>query len=689
MATRVPGRAATATVDGRGRVTGWSAAAEELLGLSARRALGRTATDLLAGDPPPELLHALSRQSTFTGMVRLGRSGEEPVAVELGVVPLRTPESGLGWVLTARPLSADARSAPVAAAPGGTAAGAEDRARRRLALLSEAGLRIGSTLEVDRTAQELADVATEGFADFVGIDLLDSVFRGGAPSHAGLVFYRVAQQSVLPHCPESAVRIGTTDAIGPDSPMSQVLTSGRPLRTDYRDPAIRSWLVQEPQRADLADEFGIHSALLAPLTARGTTLGVAIFLRHRTPDAFDDDDLLLATELTARAALSIDNARQYTHQRETALALQRSLLPRSTPRQAAVEVAFRYLPANGREGVGGDWFDVIPLSGARVALVVGDVVGHGVAASAAMGRLRTAVRTLADIDMPPDELLTHLDDLVLRVDRDELPEGGANDWAGGSVGASCLYAVYDPVSRSCALARAGHPGPALVTPDGTVIFPELPPGPTLGLGGLPFEASELAVPEGTVLALYTDGLLRASELRGDPGLGLDRLARALATPAASLEDLCDRALSATLAGRPPSDDVALLLARTRALHEDDVADWPLERDPSEVARARKLVTAKLADWGLEETGFVTELVVSELVTNAVRYGLAPIGLRLIRDGGMLLCEVSDGSSTAPHLRRARTYDEGGRGLLLVAQLCRNWGTRHTPRGKTIWAEQEL
>ncbi|MFE1318752.1 SpoIIE family protein phosphatase [Kitasatospora phosalacinea] len=700
MATRVPGRAATATVDGGGTVTGWSVAAERLTGFGAGLVLGRPAVELLAGQVPIALLRAVVRHEPFSGMVRLRRSEEEPASVELGAVPVRTARGEPAWVLSALPLQplsqplavatagAAEAAARSAASPGAVAGSSEARARRRLALLGEAGLRIGSTLEVERTAQELADVAIEGFADFVGVDLLDSVFGGGPPSSAGLVFYRVAQRSVLPGSPESAVAAGTGDVIVPDSPMARVLASGRPLRTDYRNPEIRSWLAQEPERERLAEEFGIHSALLAPLTARGVTLGVAIFLRHRSPEPFDEDDLLLATELTARAALSVDNARQYTQQRDTALALQRSLLPSRTPRQAAVEVAFRYLPAGGREGVGGDWFDVIPLSGARVALVVGDVVGHGVPASAAMGRLRTAVRTLADIDMPPDELLTHLDDLVLRVDLDELPEGGTA-WAGSSVGATCLYAVYDPVTRSCTLARAGHPGPALVGPDTTVSFPELPAGPPLGLGGLPFEAAELDVPEGSVLALYTDGLLRASELRGDPELGLDRLGAALAATAGSLEDLCDQVLSATLGPDAPTDDVALLLARTRALPARDVADWSLRHDPSEVARARKLATAKLADWGIEEASFVTELVVSELITNAVRYGRPPIGFRLIRDGGVLICEVSDGSSTAPHLRRARTEDEGGRGLLLVAQLCRNWGTRHTPRGKTIWAEQEL
>lgn len=338
--------------------------------------------------------------------------------------------------------------------------------------------------------------------------------------------------------------------------------------------------------------------------------------------------------------------------------------------------------------MGGDWFDVVPLSGTRVALVVGDVVGHGLHASATMGRLRTAVRTLADVDLPPDELLTHLDDLVTHLTSDDddpvsadMPDPG--DF--GEVGATCLYAVYDPVSRMCTLASAGHPPPAVLLPDGTVTLVELSPGPLLGVGGLPFESTEIELPEGSLLAFYTDGLVEARD--HDVGAGLDRLCQALASPVPSLDVTCDAILKALL---PDSraDDVALLLARTRALHADQVAAWALPSDPAIVAAARAQTSRQLAAWGLEEAAFITELVVSELVTNAIRYGAVPIGLRLIRDRA-LICEVSDASSTAPHLRRARIFDEGGRGLHMVAQLTQGWGTRQTSTGKTIWAEQPL
>jgi serine phosphatase RsbU (regulator of sigma subunit)/anti-sigma regulatory factor (Ser/Thr protein kinase) len=464
------------------------------------------------------------------------------------------------------------------------------------------------------------------------------------------------------------------------------LVDGRGTRHRSDDPALRAWVESSPARAQTVGKYLIHSVMMVPLRARGVTLGMVHFLRHRTPESFGQDDLLLAEEIVTRAAVSVDNARRYTRERRTALALQRSLLPERSPALTAVEVAYRYLPAGSGADIGGDWFDAIQLSGARVALVVGDVVGHGIQASATMGRLRTAVRTLADVDLAPDELLTQLDDLVIRLDREEGPEArGRAGETSGEIGATCLYAVYDPASRRCTLARAGHPPPALVTTDGTVRFLDLPAGPPLGLGGLPYESTEVELAEGSLLALYTDGLVEAADRDIDVGLGL--LRRALGSPADTLEETCDQVLNTVLTGRP-ADDTVLLLARTSALDSQQVRTWQLPRDPAAVAGARKVAGEQLATWGLEETAFATELIVSELVTNAIRYGDAPIQLRLIRDS-TLICEVSDGSGTAPHMRRARVFDEGGRGLLLVAQVSERWGSRQTPTGKTIWAEQPL
>ncbi|WP_051814456.1 SpoIIE family protein phosphatase [Streptomyces iakyrus] len=564
-------------------------------------------------------------------------------------------------------------------------------ARSRLAVISDASLRIGSTLDVTRTAEELAEVAVNGFADFVTVDLLESVASGDEPEPVkrseSATVRRTAQRSVLQGCPESAAATGDRVVYPVDTQPMRTLIAGRGTRRVPGEPGMLEWVESSAARTESVSRFMIHSVMLVPLRARGVTLGLAQFIRHRTAEPFNDDDLVLAEEIAARAAVSVDNARRYTRERRTALALQRSLLPERPPTLPAVEVAYRYLPSGPGTDIGGDWFDVIPLSGARVALVVGDVVGHGLHASATMARLRGAVRTLADVDLTPDELLTQLDDLVIRLDREEGPETrGKVTEASGEVGATCLYAVYDPVSCRCTVARAGHPPPALVTPDGDVRFLDLPAGPPLGLGGLPFEAAEVEVDEGSLLALYTDGLVEAADR--DIEVGLELMHQALSSPVGgALEETCDRVLRTVLTSRH-SDDIVLMMARTRGLDADRVRTWQLPQDPAAVARVRRMAGEQVAAWGLSETVFATELIVSELVTNAIRYGSTPIELRLIR-GSTLICEVSDGSSTAPHLRRARIFDEGGRGLLLVAQIAERWGSRHTPRGKTIWAEQQL
>ncbi|CAL9346285.1 hypothetical protein SUDANB105_00376 [Streptomyces sp. enrichment culture] len=588
-----------------------------------------------------------------------------------------------------------ARMAPVTDAEGrvhGVCLAAHDvtdnyLARQRLHLVNEASVRIGSTLDVTRTAQELADVCVPALADFVSVDLLDPPETGGEPParvRAPVTLRRVAHRSLHPGTPEGLVEPGHTAVYPADSPQADSLVAGRTIVASFATGDLTRWLAQDTPRRERYREYGFHSTMSVPIQARGTTLGVAVLSRSRRPDPFSADDVLIAEEITARAAVCVDNARRYTRERETALALQRSLLPRRLPSTAALEASSRYLPA-AQAGVGGDWFDVIALSGMRVAMVVGDVVGHGIQASATMGRLRTAVRTLADIDLAPDELLTHLDDLVVRLS-EESGEGSS-----GEVGATCLYAVYDPVSRRCTLARAGHPAPVVVPPDGPPEELDLPAGPPLGVGGLPFEATELYLREGTLLSFFTNGLLDSPGRDVETSQRLLREALVQPGPAepASLDDTCDRVLHALLPAGGSRDDVALLLARTHGLPASQVATWDIPADPALVAPIRKQVAEQLSSWGLVEASFTTELVVSELVTNAIRYGSHPIRLRLIHDADTLICEVSDTSHTAPHLRRAKTWDEGGRGLLLVAQLTQRWGTRHTPEGKTIWAELAL
>ncbi|WP_316775918.1 ATP-binding SpoIIE family protein phosphatase [Streptomyces sasae] len=559
-------------------------------------------------------------------------------------------------------------------------------ARLRLALLNEAATAIGTTLDVVRTAEELVELLVPRHADFASVDLLDWVLGAEElPSmpEGDIELRRVAHGSVTEGTPEAAVRLGETDVLPTASPTARALRERRAVVSQAGEPEFRRWIDERNARAPegRAHRRGVHSMIAVPLQARGILLGVVVGARVRHPEEYVFDDTVFAEELASRAAVCIDNARRFARERSTALALQHSLLPSGLPGQAAVEVAHRYLPCGSVAGIGGDWFDVIPLSGSRVGLVVGDVVGHGIRSSATMGRLRTAVRTLADVDLPPDELLTHLDDLVTHLAADGPGEEVAE------LGATCLYAVYDPVSRHLVLAAAGHPAPALVLPGrGAELIP-MTAGPPLGVGSLPFEATELDLPEGAVVALYTDGLIEDRDRDRDVDRATEEMCRALGAPADSLEALGDNVLKAVLPEQP-SDDVALLLVRTRALGADRVATWDVPPDPARVADFRQAATERLADWGLEEAAFVTELVVSELVTNAIRYGEPPIRLRLIRDRA-LICEVFDGSSTSPHLRRAHAYDEGGRGLLLVAQLTQRWGSRQTGGGKTIWAEQPL
>lgn len=560
------------------------------------------------------------------------------------------------------------------------------RAGSRLALLNEVGARTGKSLNLIHIAQALAESCVPHLADFVAVDLLDPVLLGEAPAPD---LWQVRSNCAARVCAPPSRTCGSRSRRPGRAWSSRRLhrASGACLTARHTSAPSwttrpSGWLAADPHRAEDNQGLGRCSLMLVRVGARGNALGVATFIRRASRGPFEQADLLLAEDLVARAAVNIDNARQFTREHNTALALQRFLLPQRVTTQSSLEVESRYLPAEASDGVGGDWFDVIRLSGARVALVVGDVVGHGIRAAASMGRLRTAVRTLADLDLPPEELLAHLDDQLLGLIGEDVAHHESP--ASAVLGATCLYAVYDPASRRCTMARAGHPPPALVSPDGSVTFLDLPPGPPLGLGGLPFESADFEVAEGSVLALYTNGLIEARER--DVEVGMSRLGTALASPGMPLDELCASVLTHMLNG-PPDDDVALLLARTHALGSDQVASWDLPSDPAVVAEARARTLRCLDAWGLGELGYTTELIVSELVTNAIRYASGPIRLRLIRQD-VLICEVFDTSNTSPRLRHARTTDEGGRGLFLVAQLAKRWGTRYTAEGKIIWAEHD-
>nr|WP_274389106.1 SpoIIE family protein phosphatase [Streptomyces taklimakanensis] len=449
---------------------------------------------------------------------------------------------------------------------------------------------------------------------------------------------------------------------------------------------LRRAAARDPQRSRLTLPEAATSFLALPLRARGTVLGAVPLWRTGDRVPFDRGDAALAEEIGSRLALGLDNARRYTRERRTAEALQRSLLPPPVVRLTAAETAGTYAPAGTAAGTGGSWYDVIRLSGVRVAFVVGKVAGRGVNAAGAMGRLRSAVQTLADLDPPPDELLSHLDDLVTRIGEDEGHRAAST--VGSLHGATCLYATYDPVTGQCLIASAGHSGPIVVRGHDRVADDvELHPGPPLGGGTEPFEPVELLLRPGDVLAFHSGPL---TAMTRSTERDLERTREGARTAAGTDRPLGDvgHRLLARLREHDREEDLALLMARVDRVPADHTAFWQLPADPSLVAHARSLVSAQLADWGLDELGFATELIISELVTNAVRHAGGPVGLRLIKDH-RLVCEVSDPSQSQPYMRRARLSDEGGRGLFLVAQLAHRWGSRYTPGGKTIWTEQPV
>ncbi|MGW0998656.1 SpoIIE family protein phosphatase [Streptomyces sp. NPDC002523] len=555
------------------------------------------------------------------------------------------------------------------------------RVRERLALIAEAGSRIGTTLDVLSTAAELADVVVPRLADRVAVDLLEPVLTGeevpGGPIEPRWDLRRAASRSVQADSHTGAYAIGEVSTYPDAAPAVQVLNDHQAclVRTVGED---SDWVRRDAVRGRRMREEGVHSLMSVPLRARDSTLGLVTFYRWTDRGPFEDDDLTVAQDLAARTAVALDNAHRYVRERNTVLTLQRGLVPRDLHAPRAVRAAHHWV----QSGAGGDWTDVIALPGARVALVAGSAPGRGVRAAATAGRLRTAVHTLASLGLAPDELTARLDDLVRQMQAET-----AQEPSGSPVGTSCLYLVYDPVTCQATVATAGPAGLALLAADGTVSFPDIAAGPPLGRPGPPFAKTKLRLSDGSRLVLYTSGLLQA--FKGDDAQhdAHERLGSLLSAFRGSPQDLCLR-LTEELVPPDPWKDAAVLVACTRSLDPARVATWVLPADPEAVATARSLTARQLSTWAMEDEVFSTELIVSELVTNAIRYAKPPVQLRLIRDR-TLSVEVSDGSSAAPHLRHARTTDEGGRGLLLVSQFAQRWGTRYEDRGKTIWAEEPV
>ncbi|MFD5627159.1 MULTISPECIES: SpoIIE family protein phosphatase [unclassified Streptomyces] len=556
----------------------------------------------------------------------------------------------------------------------------------RLRFVGAATRRIARGIDLDEIVMGLCRATVPTFSDAILVYLRDPLPVGDERPTGPLVLRlrrtdripseRDTENGFSPMFQPEPVELSPVSAelceVRPGGALAEVLRGVRPVFADA--PAARAAL-PELLGDDLVVPRG-QRAILAPLRGRRRVIGAALFLRRPERFAFEADDLLVAAQLATHTALGIDKAVLYGREAYIADELQRTMLPETLPRPTGVRLASRYLPAAETARVGGDWYDAIPLPGSRVALVVGDVMGHSMTSAAIMGQLRTTAQTLAGLDLPPQEVLHHLDEQAQRLGTDRM--------------ATCLYAVYDPVSHRITIANAGHPPPVLLHLGGRAEVLRVPPGAPIGVGGVDFEAVELDAPAGATLLLYTDGLVE-SRLR-DVWTGIEQLRERLAATAQltgpdhppPLEALCDDVLD-MLGPGDRDDDIALLAARFDGIAPSDVAYWYLEPEDAAPGRARKLARRALSRWGMEELTDSVELLVSELVTNAVRYASRPVTLRLLRTD-VLRCEVGDDVPQLPRLRQARVTDEGGRGLILVNKLARRWGATRLSTGKVVWFE---
>ncbi|MFI8949641.1 SpoIIE family protein phosphatase [Streptomyces sp. NPDC053750] len=533
-----------AVLDTKLRYVSVNPSLERISGIPAEDHLGRTVREVLPR-MDADALEAAARRVLETGrpivdQSATGRTPGDPHEDHAWSVSLYRLEDAVGTVLGVACSIADVTEQ--------YRAGVEaEAARRRLAAVADASARIGTTLELDRTAHELADVAVPDLADIAAVDLLESVVKGRrstlGPAEPAVIRALAVQADDAPQALLAADPPGQVARYGPDRLVTECVRTGRPVMVAQVTEEDLFRIARSPEAAELLRRAGVRSYLAVPLIARGEVLGALDLKRIGNPLPFGEDDLLLARELAARAALQIDNARWYQNARDSALTLQRSLLPRHPPVTGGLEVASRYQPAEATSEVGGDWFDVIELEGCKTALVVGDVMGSGIAAAASMGRLRTATNTLAALDLDPAFLLEHLDRTTAGLDQ---------------AIATCVYAVHDPHRRQCRIANAGHLPPVRLRAGRPPELLDLPTGVPLGVGGVAFSTTTVDLEPGDRLVFYTDGLV---ETRRHPlDERLNALLALLEGPDRPLEEVCDLLLR-TLHEPENSDDVALLIAR--------------------------------------------------------------------------------------------------------------------------------
>ena len=664
-------RTLTLGIDKTGRVLQHDRNSADMLAYPGDALLGTELSSLLAGPSSHTialegLLSAALSGREGTAVLTFRTRDGDPLDSVVTIQPMRSSDPSLiGLVLIRIPPPSEGRFL--------------DPAVMRHALLDGAFKRIGGALDIDQLAREFVNIAVPHFCNTAGLAILESLVAGeelpaDSPDGSQLLRRLAVAYDDGNSAWDAVFPTGEILRYPPGTPYTECMATGKPVRLKMgSDQAARiatSWL-----RRPVAQLLANTSLLLLPLAARDVTLGFVVCTRKDSYRAFDAYDTEIGMEFASRAAIFIDNARRYSRERATAVTLQRSLLPTGLSKPSSVEVRHRYLPGSKLIEVGGDWYESIALPGARVALVVGDVAGHGVRAAVTMGRLRTAIHTLAMLELSPAETLQQLNELM------------------GDLGArephfaTCVYAVYDAVTGMLEVASAGHLPPLLVGPDGTNEFLSLTPAPPLGIGSGSVQSKFVPVTDGSLLVLYTDGLVENRTRDIDVGL---RLLSEIFGPGAAarpLEDLC-RATLAGVYSDQQRDDIALLMARLSRIPADNHISWTLPAELTSARRARGLIRRPLTRWNLADLIPVTELLVSELVTNSVRYAQGMIGLRLVLEGGLVV-EVTDDSAALPRLRHPDEDDERGRGLQVISQFAQRWGARRTATGKVVWCEQAL
>jgi serine phosphatase RsbU (regulator of sigma subunit)/anti-sigma regulatory factor (Ser/Thr protein kinase) len=657
-------------IDGARRIVQCGPNAKAVLGRAPGDLIGRSATDLVGDEAKAEL----------EALLEPNDAGQE----RNGVMAVLRGDDGASAsaLVTVQPMvGADTGTAPAALlfvrVELPPSERYQDPALMRRALMDDPLTRFGATLDLDQSARGLVDVVVPHFCNAASVLVLESLVAADEvhTESGAAVLRRIAVTSDDGNPAwTSTFPVGEVLVFPEGTPYRQVMETARPVHLPHIDLDEATEIGRLWRRGPAGELLSNVSMVLLPMIARDTLLGFIACTRIPGFRKFDAYDVEIGMEFAARAAIVIDNARRYSRERATALALQRSLLPMRLSAPSSVEVRHRYLPGSKLVEVGGDWYESIALPGARVALIVGDVAGHGVRAAVTMGRLRTALHTLANLELPPADALHVMHELMIELGEQE-PHF-----------ATCVYAVYDATTGTIEIASAGHLPPLLAGPGGDNEYLKVPPAPPLGVaGGAAIESREFTVEDGSLFVIYTDGLV---ENRGrDIDDGLARLQKIFGPDSVdrSMEDLAKATLAGVYADQH-RDDIAVLIARLRRLPEDRYASWTLPADPAAVRRARGLVRARLEEWELEELDYTTELLASELITNALRYAPGAIELRLLLERTLVL-EVLDRSAALPRLRRAEDDDENGRGLLVVSQLAHRWGSRRTAAGKVVWCEQ--